>query len=147
MTRIPSEGSVTLLYLLGSVKSSVSITIDLAITVLFCSSCHDYWFKWISTPWWQYAIPGGKRPFYNTRLGKSASSQEVKTTHGNLGYCHHLSNKTPSRRNLRKERDHPFIMEWRAWCYSWVHGNGHFWLAHGLVGFKAEPGYDFQTHP
>lgn len=147
MIRIPSEGSVTLLYLLGSVKSSISITIDLAITVLFCSSCHDYWVKLISTPWWQYAIPGGKRPFYNTRLGKSASSQEVKTTHGNLGYCHHLSNKTPSRRNLRKERNHPFIMEWRAWCYSWVHGND----ASGLLTvrwvLKQSRDMTFKLHP
>lgn len=90
-------------------------------------------------------IPGGKIPFYNTRLRKSASSQEAKTTDGNLGYLHHLSNKTPSRSNLRKERDNWFIMEWRAGHYSWVRGNGRFWLAHSLVGFEAELGYDFQT--
>lgn len=87
----------------------------------------------------------GKDHSITPGLEKSASSQEVKTTHGDLGYFHHLSNKTPNRCNLRKERDHRFIIEWRAWCYSWVHGNGCFWLAHSLVGLEAELGYDFQT--
>lgn len=136
MTKIPSEGSVTLLYLLGSVKSSIP---------MFCSNCHDYWVKLISTPWWQYVLPGGKRPFYNTRLGESAFSQEVKTTHGHLGYFHHLSNKTASRSNLREERDNWLTMEWRAWRYGWVHSNENFWLAHNLADFEAELRYDFQT--
>lgn len=143
MSRIPNEGSVTRLYLLGSVNGSISITTDLVVTVLFCSSYHGYWSKLIPTPKWHHAIRGGKRPLCNTRLGKSASSQKVKMTHGNPGYFSHLCDKTPHQSSLRKEGYNWFIMEWRAWCYSWGLGNGSFWLVHNLVDFEAELGYDF----
>lgn len=143
MTRIPSEGSTTFLHLLEMTNSFISIAVDLDITLLFSSNCHGYWAKLISPPSQRHVLPGGKRAFYSTRVGKTASSQEVKTTHGSTGYFYYLSNKILIRSNSRKEGYIWLIMEEDAWCYSWVHVNGSSQLVHTLLEFEAEQGYDF----
>lgn len=75
------------LLLPGSVSSSVTITIDLAIPVICCSiSCHGYWTREISTLkcHGMLMLYLEKKPFYNPKRSRVVNSVDSQQARGSV---------------------------------------------------------------